>query len=220
MELPPTSRLLLAAALAYVSVPLALPLLPTQPKWLPWLLGLTAGGWLGWFFSLVPLPAPRPLARVGAALGALLASIAVPLTGYVVTFVLMFAIGTSPFLARDNLPLNPSTFESTVDTAKLILPLLLTGLGFGGLSWIIHRALDPRLRGRKVGWTWLAPGVWAVIVPPLTLLVAMPELDEFGSSATGPVALTVLATLPHLIAQIALARRLAATPLVTTTPNA
>lgn len=217
-RLSPTTRLLLAAALAYVAVPLTFYLL-WNPSLLP---SMAAGGWLALFFLFVPLPTPRPLARVGATLVALLAGLAAPPIAFLAAFWILIETSEGPFLVQDSPPSSETALEAAAALTVVSLPWLLVGLGLGATCWALHRTLDPRLRGWRVGWAWLAPAAWASLVPPWTMILlgmsaGIPIATHPSASAFAYVSIAIL---PHLLAQIALARRLAATAPVGMTPTA
>lgn len=206
-RLSPTTRLLLAAALAWTLIAVALsfwtaslpPHSASHPAYFLVPPGLAAGTWLGLFFLAVPLPAPRPLARASAALGAFLAGLAAPLIT-----ALAVALITDYFAS-------PDLFGFVeVFRGPAFGPAALVGLGFGWAGYAAHRALDPRLRERCAGrLAWLPTSTWAGTVP---LIILFPDVTLNMREDMAGVALSVillLATLPHLLAQIILARYLA-----------
>lgn len=213
----PTVRLVSGAALAWVATLAAFPLAAwlfsrgkqnSQAFYL-FLPGLAAGIWLASFFLAVPLPAPRPMARAVVVFGAFLGGLSAPLIALVTVFTL-----AEPFAS-------PGLFGFVkIFDGPAFPPAALVGLGFGVIGWAAHRALDSRLRGCRAGWAaWLPTSAWAGVVP----LLPFTSLGSDFLMVAGPVgflAIPVLATMPHLLAQMALARWLAVTPPVIAAPNA
>lgn len=213
----PTMRLVFGAALAWVAILTALPLaawlfsrgeegLQSIYLFLP---GLAAGIWLASFFLVVPLPTPRSLARAVTVFGAFLVGLSAPLIALVTVITL-----AEPFAS-------PGLFGfMEVFDGPAFAPAALVGLGFGVVGWAAHRALDSRLRGCRAGWAaWLPTSAWAGVVPLLPFTSLGSDFLVIAGPA-GFVAIPVLATMPHLLAQVALARWLAVKPFVIATLNA
>lgn len=205
-RLGPARRLLLAAVVAWTLIAAELGI------WIGWMSpqtseksavtfllppGLAAGTWLALFFLMVPLPSPRPLARAGAVLGGFLAGFAAPLA----------ALVTAAALAQGFATREPWAFLVMMQQTAFVSAALV-GLGFGVAGWAVHRALDPRLRRRRVGWlAWLPTSAWAGAVPPLLFLPGVGNL--LGDSPVYAFStILLLATLPHLLMQLTLTRRL------------